>query len=370
MGATSQGALGFLSNTQVPGQSQQESESSSALPSWYTDYTQQYLNSVAQYANAGYQAYQGPQVAPESGLSMAAAQSSQAVGAGAQGGAEAAQNLVNQGVGQVQSSVAPGTGGLAAASPYLNSAATPTSSTVQNYMNPYNQDVTNSIAQAGQQNFQNNIMPALQSSIIGAGNITGNSTEGANLIQNAALSEQQAVSQAQSGALQAGYTGSLGAATNEAQIQAGLAGTAGNLGTQQQTAQQNAGTDVINAGATTSGIGASDTAQQIAAQQNENAMGNQLQANTQQNYSTAQANFNAQNQFPLVAAGAEQSALSGLQVPTTTTNYGASTGTNPQIQNSPLQDVSGALSGLSAAFPSKRGGPTKRIMRRGALSNV
>lgn len=367
MGATSQGALGFLSSSQIPGQSQQESQSSSALPSWYTNYTQDYLNKVAQWGNSGYQAYQGPQVAAQTGLSTNAAAASPGVGALAYNTTQAAQNTVNQGIGQVQGSVAPGQGGLAAASPYLNSAATPTSSTVQNYMNPYNKNVTDAIAQAGQQNFQNNIMPGLRSSIIGAGNITGNSTEGANLMENAALNEQQAVSQAQSGALQQGYQSSMGAAQTDAARQATLAGTAGQLGTQQQTAQQNAGTDIINAGATQSNIGASETGQQINALNLENSLGNQAQANTQANYDAAKANFTAQNQFPLTAAGAEQSALSGLQVPSTTTNYGASTGTNPQIQNSPLQSITGALSGLGAAYGgAKRGGHIK--LKRGALA--
>jgi hypothetical protein len=366
--STSQGALGFLTNNQIPGQTQQESQSSSSLPSWYTDYTQNYLNSVAQWGAAGYQPYQGPQVAGLSAETNQAGWGSTQNAAQAQSNTQNAQGLVNQGVGQVQASVAPGTGGLSAAQPYLSSAATPTSSTVQNYMNPYNQNVTDAIAQAGASNFQNNIMPALKSSQIAAGNITGNSTEGANLAQNAALTEQQAVSQAQSGALQAGYTGSLGAATNEAQIQAGLAGTAGNLGTQQQTAQQNAGTDVINAGATGANIGALNTNQQIASQQNENAFGVQQQANTQQNYDVAKANFTAQNQFPLQAAGAEQSALAGMQIPSTQTSYGASNGTNPQIlPTSPLQGITGALTGLGAAYTgAKRGGHIKR--KRGALA--
>jgi hypothetical protein len=344
------GALGFLTGTQIPGQSQQESESSSSLPSWYTNYTQQYLNGVAQWANSGYQAYQGPQVAAQSGLTNSAADQSTGVAPGAQQTTQAAQNLINQGVGQVQGSVAPGTGGLAAAGQYLNSAATPTSSTVQNYMNPYNTDVTNAIATAGGENFQNNIMPALNSSIVGAGNITGNSTEGAQLAQNAAMGEQQAVSQAQSQALQSGYTGSLGAATNEAQIQAGLAGTAGQLGTQQQTAQQNAGTDVINAGTSAANVGALNTNQQIAAEQNQNAFGNQQQGETQANYNTALQNFQAQNNFPLTGAAAMQGALGGLQVPSTTTNYGASNGTTPQnINNSPLQSITGGLSTYGAS---------------------
>ncbi len=368
MGATAQGALGFLSNSQIPGQSQQESESSSSLPQWYTDYTQNYLNQVAQWGAAGYQPYQGPQVAAQSGLSTSAAGQSLNNSQQANTATLAADQAIDTGVGTVQGSIAPGQGGLSAAQPYLNNAATPASSTVQNYMNPYNKNVTDAIAQAGQQNFQNNIMPGLRSSIIGAGNITGNSTEGANLMENAALNEQQAVSQAQSGALQQGYQGSLGAAQTDAARQAQLASTAGQLGTQQQTAVQNAGTDIINAGATKANVGALNTNEQIASEQNQNSFGNQQQANTQANYDVAKQNFQAQNQFPLTAAGAEQSALAGLQVPTTTTNYGASTGTNPQIQNSPLQDVSGALSGLGGAFGvphNKRGG---HIKRRGALS--
>lgn len=362
----SAGALSFLSNGTVPGQSQQESESSSSLPSWYTDYTQNYLNSVAQWGAAGYQPYKGPQVAAQSDLTKNAANASQGVGAMAQGNTQAAQNLINQGVNQVQGSVAPGQGGLSAAQPYLNSAANPTYSNVQSYMNPYNKNVTDAIAQAGAQNFQNNIMPSLRSSIIGGGNITGASTEGANLAENAALNEQQAVSQAQSGALQQGYAGSLGAANSDAARQAQLAATSGQLGTQQQTAMQNAGTDVINAGATGANVGALNTNQQIAAQQNQNSFGQQQQQQVQNNYDVAHQNFNAQNQFPLVAAQAEQGALGGMQIPTTTTNYGANTGTPAQVYNSPIQSITGALSGLGAAYGSKKGGHIKR--KHGALA--
>jgi hypothetical protein len=347
--STASSALGFLTSGTTPGQSQQESESSSSLPSWYTNYTQDILNDAAQYANSGYQAYQGPQVAAQSALTNDAATQSQGVGASAVANTQASTNLINNGVGQVNASVAPGQGGLSAAQGYLNSAATPTSSTVNNYMNPYNTDVTNAIATAGQENFQNNIMPSLNSSIIGGGNITGSSTEGANLAQNAALGEQQAVSQAQSSALQSGYNSSLGAATNEAQIQSGLASTAGQLGTQQQTAEQNAGTDVINAGGALSNVGTQGTANNIAAQQNENAFGNQQQGEVQANENTALANFQAQNNFPLTAASAMQGALSGIQVPTTTTNYGASNGTPATIGNSPIATVASGLGGIAAA---------------------
>jgi hypothetical protein len=347
--STQGGALGFLTSGTTPGQTQQESESTSSLPSWYTDYTQQILNSAAQYNAAGYQPYQGPQVAAQSALTNDAAQQSQGVASTATANNATASNLVNQGVGTVNSAIAPGQGGLSAASPFLNSAATPTSSTVQNYMNPYNTDVTNAIATAGAQNFQNNVMPALTSSIVGGGNITGASTEGSQLAQNAAMGEENAVSQAQSQALQSGYTGSLGAATNEAQIQAGLAGTAGGLGTAQQAAIENAGTAGINAGVAQGNIGALNTNENIAGQQNENTFGNQQQGEVQANENVALQNFQAQNNFPLTGAAAMQGALSGVQVPTSTTNYGASTGTPATIGNSPIQTIGGALSGLSAS---------------------
>jgi hypothetical protein len=347
--STQGGALGFLTSGTTPGQTQQESESTSSLPSWYTDYTQQILNSAAQWSAAGYQPYQGPQVAAQSALTNSAANASTGVAPAATANNQAASNLISQGMGTVNSAVAPGQGGLSAASPYLNSAATPTSSTVQNYMNPYNQDVTNAIAAAGASNFQNNIMPALTSSIVGGGNITGASTEGAQLAQNAAMGEEQAVSGAQSQALQSGYTGALGAATNEAQIQAGLAGTAGGLGTAQQTAIENAGTAGINAGVAQGNIGALNTNENIAGEQNQNMFGQQEQGETQANYNTALANFQAQNNFPLTADAAMQGALSGIQIPTSTTNYGASTGTPATIGNSPIQTFGGALSGYNAS---------------------
>jgi hypothetical protein len=347
--STGGGALGFLTSGTTPGQSQQESESSTALPSWYTNYTQQILNSAAQFAAQPYQAYQGPRIASQSGLTNDAYGEASPLSGTATAGTQAASNLVNQGVGDVNKSVAPGQGGLSAAQPYLNSAATPTYDTVNAYMNPYNQDVTSAIANAGNTNFQQNTLPALQSSIIGSGNITGNSTEGTNLLENAEQQNQQNITNAQSQALQSGYAGSQQAAQAGATTQAGLAGTAGQLGTQQQTAEQNAGTDVVNAGGALQSINTQGTGNNIAAINAQNTLGQQNQGYTQANENLAYQDYENQLNYPLTQASAMQGALSGIQVPTTTTNYGASTGTPATISNSPLVTAAGALSGLSAA---------------------
>lgn len=347
--STTGGALGFLTNGTTPGQSQQESESFSTLPAWYTNYTQQILNTAAQFAAQPYQAYQGPRIAGQTGLTNDAYSEASPLSSTATSGTQAASNLLNQGVGQVKSSVAPGQGGLSAAQPYLNQADQSTANTVQSYMNPYNKNVTDAIAQAGNTNFQNYTLPQLQSSIIGAGNITGNSTEGANLLENAAQQNENNITQAQAGALQSGYAGSQTAAQTDAARQASLAGTAGQLGTQQQTAEQNAGTDVINAGGALQGINTQGLNNNISAIGTQNTLGQQQQGYTQANENLAYQDFLNQKNYPLTQAAAMQGALSGVQVPTTTTNYGASTGTPSTIGNSPLVTAAGALSGLSAS---------------------
>jgi hypothetical protein len=384
MSSTGGGALGFLTTGTTPGQSQQESESSTALPSWYTDYTQQILNSAAQYAAQPYQAYQGPRIASQSGLTNDAYGEATPLSGTATAGTQAAQNLVqqganqnnplgtaqpdlNQGASMINGSVAPGTGGLSAAQSYLNSAANPTYNTVQNYMNPYNQDVTSAIANAANTNFNNYTLPALQSSVIGSGNITGNSTQGANLLENAEQQNEQNITNAQSQALQSGYAGAQSAAQAGATTQAGLANTAGQLGTQQQTAQQNAGTDIANIGATAGNLNATGaqtaitaggalqnvnsagTTNNINAINAQNTLGQQDQGYTQANENLAYQDFENQLNYPLTQASAMQGALAGVQVPTTTTNYGASTGTPATIGNSPLVTAAGALSGLGAS---------------------
>jgi len=347
--SSSGGALGFLTSGTTPGQSQQESESSTALPSWYTNYTQQILNSAAQYAAQPYQTYNGPRIAGQDPLTQRAYSASEGLSGDALRNTQASSNLVNQGVGTVQGSIAPGQGGLAAAQPYLSSAATPAYSNVNSYMNPYNQNVTQAIANAGNTQFQNYTLPALQSSIIGAGNITGNSTQGANLLENALQQNNQNTINAQAGALQAGYQGSLGASQTDAARQAALAGTAGQLGTAQQTAEQNAGTDVINAGGALANIGSQGTSNNISALNQNNAMGNQKQAQVQANENLAYQDYLNQKNQPLTNAAAMQGALAGIQVPTTTTNYGASNGTPATIGDSPLVTAGGALAGLGAA---------------------
>jgi hypothetical protein len=347
MSTSAGGALAFLNQGTAPSASSNYSQSSTQLPSWYTDYTQQILNSAAQFAAQPYQTYQGPRIAGQTDNTTQAQNASAGVGATAQGTTQAAQNLIQSGANQNNP--------LAAAQPYLNTGTDPTYNTVQNYMNPYNQDVTSAISNAANTNFNNYTMPALQSGIIGSGNITGSSTEGTNLMENAEQQNEQNITNAQSQALQSGYTGSLGAAQSGAANALTAANTAGNLNTAgAQTA--------IGAGSALANTGAQNASTQIAAQQNQNTMGLQQQGQNQSNLNLAYQDYLNQLNYPMTQASAMQSALSGIQVPTGQVNYNYGTGINGAngsatsgTVTSPLSSLFGTATGAAAGSTTNNG---------------
>jgi hypothetical protein len=339
MSTTGGGALAFLNQGTAPSASSNYSQSSTQLPSWYTDYTQQILNSAAQFAAQPYQTYQGPRIAAQDPNSTNAEQQVGGLPASASSNTQASQNLI--------AGAAQNNNPLATAQPYLNKGTDPTYNTVGNYMNPYNQNVTDAIAQAGNRNFQNNVMPQLQSSIIGAGNITGSSTEGANLMENAAQENASNITNAQAQALQSGYQGSLQAA------QAGNANalTAAGQAANANEAQTAAG---INAGTANSNVGTQGVNSQVTGINAENAMGQQQQGYNQSNLNLAYNDFLQQQQHPMTMAADMQGALQGIQVPTGTVNYNYGTGSgggNGSAQGtvtSPLGSITGALAGFNA----------------------
>lgn len=340
MSTTGGGALAFLNQGTAPSASSNYSQSSTQLPSWYTDYTQQILDRAAQFAAQPYQTYGGPRIATQDPNSVNAEQQSGGLPASAGASTQAAQNLIQGAAGNNNP--------LSVAQPYLNQGTNPTYNTVGNYLNPYNQNVTDAIAQAGNTNFQNNVMPQLQSSIIGAGNITGSSTEGTNLIENAAKQNEQNITQAQASALQQGYTGSLSAAqagNANALTAAGQAATA-------NEAQTAAG---INAGAATSNVGTQGVNNQIAGINTENTLGQQNQGYNQSNLNLAYNDFLQQQQYPLTQMTNLQAGLQGVQVPTGQVNYNYGTGVGggngsatSGTTTSPLSSIFGTAAGVNA----------------------
>jgi hypothetical protein len=327
MSSTGGGALAFLNQGVTPSANSSTSQSSQILPSWYTDYTQQILNKAAQFANQPFQLNPNPQLATQSDLTQSAYGQANPLSSTATGNTQAATNLISQATSQNNP--------LGAAQPYLNAGTDPTYNTVGNYMNPYNQDVTSAISNAANTNFNNYTMPALESGIIGSGNITGSSTEGTNLMENAEQQNEQNITNAQSQALQTGYNGALSAAQAGAQNNLTAGSTAGNLNSSQ----------VQNTGALATGlanIGTAGTSNNIAAINEENALGEQNQGYNQANLNVLNNQWQQQEQYPETQVGIMQGALSGIQVPQAQQNYSYGTGIAGTQTPSVLSSVLGA----------------------------
>jgi hypothetical protein len=166
--------------------------------------------------------------------------------------------------------------GLSAASPYLQAAGQSSAQNVGQYMNPYNEQVTNRIAQLGARNLSENILPQISSDFIKAGGY--GSTRQRDLIGRAARDTQESILGQQSQALQAGYGQGLTASAADLARYGQLGATAGGLGTQQQQLLQGAASGISGIGQAGAGFASSDAARRIAAGQGLSSIG---QANIQ-----------------------------------------------------------------------------------------
>lgn len=230
------GAFDYLTSGTAPAQATQTSTGSTNTPDWYNEYIKGIAGKglelagnaegqpVPQQSIAGFtpdqqQAFQ--QVRNNQGswqpLMTQAGQSVQ----GAQGAAGAAGTAANAAVaGPSQNFTDPGT--------------------QQKYMSPYTSSVVNEIARLGNQNFNENIMPAINSSAIGSGQF--GSERNADVLGRAGRDAQQNITGQQASALEAGYS------------------TAGNLfnqdATRAQTQQQTQAQTALGAGqlAATTGL--------------------------------------------------------------------------------------------------------------------
>ena len=147
--------------------------------------------------------------------------------------------------------------GMNAAQPYLSAAGQSSVANIGQYMNPYNDAVTNRIGELGARNLSENLLPQIEGRYIQAGQLgyggrdgmgtpSGMMTDTARALRdvNADILAQQTA------ALQSGYTQAAGLAGTDLARQSQLAQTAGGLGTQQQGALAQAGQQMANIGQT------------------------------------------------------------------------------------------------------------------------
>lgn len=278
-------------------------QSTTNAPSWYTDYMQ----NVAQ---------QGAQ----------AAQNAQFIGV--QPMQQQAYDLAKSNVGNYQPTLNTATGALgsainstsplSAANPYLQSAANPTYNTVQNYMNPYVNDVVSQIGNLAQQNIMNNVAPQTSAGLVGSGQF--GSQRGAQALGQTLANYGQQTTAQQLGALNTGYQNAMNQAQAQAALQAQLGSTAGQLASAGQNNLTNAAQVGGQLATTTQNLGLGDV----------NALDT---LGTQQ-----QQILQAQQLFPLQMAQAQAGLLQGVNLPTSTTQ--TYTGPIPgAYQTSPLANI-------------------------------
>ncbi len=197
----------------------------------------------------------------------------------------------------IQAATAPT--GLAAASPYLQAAGQPVSSSIGQYMSPYTSGVVNAIADQSARNLNENLMPALSDDFVKAGQY--GSTRQQQLAQNLVRDTNQDTLNQQAQALEAGYNNAGSLAEQDAARQAQLAGTAGGLGSQQQSTMLQAGQSLGNLGlgqaSSLSGIGSAQAgaSAQGGALQNSAAAGLSNIGQAQQQQALGVANLTSNN---------------------------------------------------------------------------
>ena len=231
-----------------------------------------------------------------------------------QGGVAGLSPLQQQAFQMAPQAAFAGSGTLGAGSTLATGAGTTSApDIVENYMNPYTHNVVDEMGRLQQQNIQRNILPGLSA----AGASTGNfgSSRQANATGQTLADMEANLTGQQESALQTGYTNAMTAAQNDLnrELQAGQ--TLGSIGNEQNQTSL-AGLNELN---TLGGV--------------QQAQGQKL---------LDQPMTQTQNFAKL---------LQGYTIPTGSTQQTVSPGTQGNYANSPLSQIAGLGSLITALFP-------------------
>ena len=184
-------------------------DTTSAHPSWLQEYTRGLAGQATAVAGQEYQGYTPPTNAATYG------QDTQRVAGFTPAQLQAQQQVVaNQGNYQ----------------PYLNTASQTVPQAVGQYMSPYTDSVVNRIAELGQRNLTENLLPQVNSTFTGAGQF--GSTRNADFTNRALRDANESILGQQANALQTGYQNASQTALQDLTRQANLGALTQQLGYQ------------------------------------------------------------------------------------------------------------------------------------------
>lgn len=331
------GVLDFLFDGSPPKSVNNYGTTTANIPQWLSDYTQGLISKQNEIAAQGYQAYQGPRVAP-----FTTDQNN-------------AFNMVRSNVGDYQPALDQATtatqGALTSSQPYFAAAGQSTPSAIQGYLNPYMKDVTDQGTRIAMQNFNEKILPGIDDRFIGS----GQSGSSANLdkVLQASRDVTDNIQQNANAQLAQGYNSSAAQFASDAARNAQLGTSVGNLN--------------LNTASGLNQLAQSKQALGLTDEQTLQASGQQQQQNTQQNYDTAYGDFNQQRAFPTQAVTNIANLVQGL--PRDTTTQTTSTGPANVYQPSPLSQVLAAY-GAYKDFTTARDGGRIRKPKEFALGGL
>jgi hypothetical protein len=228
---------------------QQTTYTMSNVPSWYTNYAQDILANQNAVSSRGFTPFDSTQrvagfnPTQQKGFDLTqqnafgfqpALDSAQSALQGAMG--RSSVNAMQPLMGQAQSTLQDtlGRSSFAAASPFIQQAAQSSVSDVNNYMNPYLENVVNRYGEIGARTLQEKLIPGVTSKYIGAGQLGGPTRAGTGATGapsgmmtdtvRALRDVQEGVAQQQQQALAQGYTEALGASAADKARMSTLAG--------------------------------------------------------------------------------------------------------------------------------------------------
>lgn len=305
----------LFSATTNPTVSSSES-TTTAWPTWYSQWINQLLSKGSAVVDEPYQAYTGPRIAPTTADQ------------------QQAYNLTRQGIGSYQPMVN-------TAGQYLTQAGAGFNPTeFGSYMSPYTEGVVNRIADLGARNLSEKLLPQVNDTFIKAGQFGG--SRNADFTARALRDTQESILGQQSQALASGYNSAMDA------YQRGK--------DQQLTAGQGLGSLAGSA----QGYGLKDAA---ALQ----AIGQEQQGQTQKSLDTAYGDFLEQRGYPRQQAEWMSALIRGMNPPTSSTTTSTGTASSSQLAPNGLAQLAGAGVGLGSLLGWFRKGGAVRRAAGGAM---
>jgi hypothetical protein len=331
------GVLDFLFEGQPPVSVTSYGSTVESMPKWYSDYTQGLISKANAVASEGYQPYNGPRIAGFTPDQQQAFDMTRSNIGSYQPAIGSAANLTNS---------AGATNIVGAAAPYMQAASGSTPGNIGAYMNPYVDAVIDRGGTLAARQFNEKIMPTLNSTFIRAGQY--GSTAHQRQADFAARDLAEGLQGQSQAALADAYQQAGTQYTSDANRNAQLAETAGNLASAQGNLQLGAGQQSAKIAELLQNLGIKDAA---ALQ----TIGGQEQAQNQKNLDLGYSDFEAQKNFPRETVDWLSTVIRGMQPGSTTTK--TETGPLSGASYGPsLADNIGSLASLWKGITSDDGG--------------